>query len=339
MKRIWGLGAVLALVIAGSVWALWPRQQQGLVLYCAVDYGPAVAKAFTRATGIPVTTIRLSTGALLARVSAEGKRPAWTLLWFDGNDAAAALDQAGLLARNSVPTLRWNAQGSSLVPKDGSYTPTGLTLAGAFTYRPETLSNPPRSWPGLMRPDLQGAVGMNNPAISGPMYPLLAGLLSEGGGWPKGQGRVMALKDHGLHVYPKNDNTLAALRAGDIKVAVTQSSAAWYLAAQHPELRVVLPKPAFALPSVLTVAAAAPAPVKAEAERFIQFAMSPEIQRLRMAKGGADGYFWPLTTDAPPPVAGLPPLASVSLKALDPFHWGALESQVNQWFSHAVVGQ
>lgn len=339
MKRIWIPVVLLAAIISGSVWALWPRGQQGLVLYSAVDYGPAVAGAFTRATGIKVTVVPLTTGSLLAKVSAEGRRPAWTLAWFDGDLAAAALDHAGLVARHTVPRLPWTAEGRALIPTDGSYTPTGLTLAGAFTYRPTVLPNPPKTWSDLLAPGLHGAIGMNNPAISGPMYPMLAGMLAQGGGWPAGQAFVMRLKDNGLHVYAKNKVTLAALRAGDIKVAITQSSAAWYLAAEHPSLRVSLPKPSFALPSVLTVAAGVSPKAKAAAERFIRFAMSHDIQSLRMLKGEGDGYYWPLTSDAPAPKAGMPALATLSIKALDPRRWGVIEPQVNQWFSRAIIGQ
>lgn len=339
MKRLWIFGVLLAAVAAAGVWVLWPRGHQGLVLYSAVDYGPEVAHAFTKKTGIKVTAIRLSTGALLARISAEGHRPDWTMAWFDGAQAAAALDAAGLLARHTEPDLPWNAQGRELLPGDGSYTPTGLTLAGAFTYRPATLSNPPRTWSDLVRADLRGQVGMNNPAISGPMYPLLAGLLAQGGGWPQGKSFVLALKHNGLHVYAKNANTLAALRAGDIKLGITQSSAAWYLAAKDRGLRVIVPKPSFALPSVVGIAAGTPARLRAEAERFIRFAMSRDTQRLRMAKGEADGLYWPLTTNAPPPAKALPALSSLTVRVLPPQHWGPLEPKVNQWFSKAIVGQ
>lgn len=339
MKRFWMVMVPLLAVIAGGLWFMWPRSQHGLVLYSAVDYGPEVAKAFTRATGIPVTATRLSTGALLARISAEGKRPAWSVAWFDGNEAAAALDRAGLLARHVVPSLPWNELGKRLLPEDGSYTPTGLTLAGAFTFDSKQLANPPGSWADLTRPGLKDAIGMNNPAISGPMYPMLAGMLSQGGGWPQGKTFVMALKNNGLRVYPKNTNTLAALESGDIKLAVTQSSAAWYRAAGDPSLKVIVPKPSFALPSVMVISADAPPDIKKKAERFIRFAMSKKIQEMRIKKGEADGYYWPLTTDAPAPIKALPALDSLQVKILDPNVWGPLEPTVNQWFSEAVVGQ
>jgi iron(III) transport system substrate-binding protein len=340
MKRIWIPVALLVAIIGGSVWALRPSGQQGLVLYNAVDYGADVAAAFTKKTGIKVTVIELTTGALLAKISAEGHRPAWALAWFDGDLAAAALDHAGLVSRHTLPSsLPWTEEGRSLIPADGSYTPTGLTLAGAFTYHPAVLSNPPQTWSDLENPALHGGIGMNNPSISGPMYPMLAGMLAQGGGWPKGQAFVMKLKNNGLHVYPKNKATLAALRAGDIKVAITQSSAAWYLAAKDPTLHVCIPKPSFALPSVLVVAAGIPPQQKAAAERFIRFAMTHDIQKLRINEGEGDSYYWPLTTDAPQPKAGMPALDTSAIKRLDPEHWGPIEPQVNQWFSQAIIGQ
>jgi len=338
MKRLLLIGLAVVLLAGGGIYALWPRASHGLVLYSALDYGPAVAKAFKQKTGIDVTVVDVSTGALLAKVSAEAHRPAWSLVWFDGDLAAAALDQAGLLAKASVPKLPWNRLGHSLIPADGSYTPTGLTLAGAYTYRPSTLPNPPAHWQDLLSPAYRDAVGMNNPAISGPMYPMLAGMLAQGGGWPKGEAYVLALKANGLHVYAKNANTLAALRADDIKLAITQSSAAWYVAAQDPTLKVAIPDPSFALPSVIAVAPGLSPEMKAEAERFIRFAMSPEVQKLRMAQGEGDGYYWPLTNDVQPRKS-LPPLSALSVTRLDAASWGPREDRVNAWFSKAVLSK
>lgn len=339
MKRVLLIGLIMLALTAAAVWSVWPRNPQGLVLYSAVDYGDEVAKAFTRSTGIPMTVVDLSTGALLARVSAEGNRPKWELAWFDGNEAAAGLDSVHLVAQHTVPDLPWTPLGHKLIPADGSYTPTGLTLAGAFTYQPSKLQNPPRSWSDLKKPALHGAIGMNNPAISGPMFPMLAGMLSQAGGWPAGKSYVLDLKANGLHVYPKNANTLEALKTGDIKVAITQSSAAWNVAARDPNLKVVLPKPAFALPSVIVVSAGVPDKMRSEAEQFIRFAMAPSTQRLRMANDEGDSLYWPLTSDSPAPNKLLPSLKGVDVKVLPPDKWGALEAEVNSWFSHAVVRQ
>lgn len=335
MTRLVAIAVLLFAVLGGALALLWPRQQHGLVLYSAVDYGPQVAQAFTRQTGIAVSVVDLSTGALLAKISAEGHRPAWTLAWFDGDLAAAALDQAGLVARHSVPDLPYTALGRSLIPADGSYTPTGLTLAGAYTYHAGQLAHPPSGWSALLDRQLVGTVGMNNPAISGPTYPILAGMLEQAGGWTAGKAYVAQLIQQGLRVYTKNANTLAALRSGDIQLALTQSSAAWYVAARDRTLRVAIPNPSFALPSVIVKAPGLSPAATSAAARFIRFAMSAKIQKLRMAEGEADGYYWPLTVGVTP-AHHLPPLASLHVRRLNPATWGPRESTINSWFSKAV---
>lgn len=338
MARLLAIAVLFIAIIGGALALLWPRQQSGLVLYSAVDYGPQVAAAFTKQTGIPVHVIDLSTGALLAKISAEGHHPAWTMAWFDGDMAAAALDAAGLVERHSVPKLNFTALGRSLVPADGSYTPTGLTLAGAFSYHPAQLADVPTSWQGLLNPALAGGVGMNNPAISGPTYPILAAMLAQAGGWPKGQAFVKQLIAAGLHNYTKNANTLAALRSGEIKLAVTQSSAAWFVAARDPSLRVQIPDPSFALPSVI-VAAQGLNPKEARlVARFIRFASSAKIQTLRMRTGNADGYYWPLIKGIRA-LHHLPRLATLHVVHLDPRLWGPRESRINAWFSTQVTNK
>jgi iron(III) transport system substrate-binding protein len=339
LKRILMIVSALLVLALAAGWVLWPKGPRGLVLYSAIDYGPEVAQAFTHETGIPVTLVDLSTGALLARVSAEGSRPAWTLAWFDGNAAAEGLDSAHLLTQHTLPDLPWTPLGRKLLPADGSYTPTGLTLAGAFAFRHSALQDPPRTWADLDKPALHDAIGMNNPSISGPAFPMLAGMLSQAGGWPRGQSYVLGLKANGLHIYPKNTNTLGALKAGDIKLAVTQSSAAWKVAARDPGVQVVFPKPTFALPSVIVVAAGASDEVQREAQQFIRFAMAPATQRLRMANTEGDGLYWPLTSDAPAPNKVLPSLDGIDVEVLPPAKWGALEAEINSWFSREVAGR
>lgn len=329
---------IVVAVVAATIWALWPQSRQTLVLYNAVDYGPAVAKAFTQQTGIPVTVVTTSTGPLIARVSAEAGRPGWTLAWFDGATAAAGLDKAGLLAHDVAPQLAWTAEGRSLLPADDAYIPTGFTLSGVFAYRRGGLK-PPTSWQGLLTPAYRGALGMNNPAISGPTYPLLAGLLQNAGGWPAGQKFVLALKQNGLQVFHTNSTTLAALQSGEIKIALVQSSAAYDLAHKPgSDIAVSVPDPAFVLPRVLVEAPHLSARAQREAAAFIRFAMSAKGQAVAMQDQGADGLYWPVTTDAPADQR-IPDPATLHLQTVDPTRWGPLESEINQWFTRTVLGQ
>lgn len=337
MRKLIAAAFAAFIVIIAAV-MLWPAPDPGLVLYSGLDYGPAVADAFTKETGIKVSVVRLATGGLLARIAAQGQHPDWALAWLDGATAAAAMDDAGLLARNLPVPANLTATGKSLCSADGAYIPTGFTLAGVFISDPARLPVPPAGWQALAEPAYRNLVGMNDPSISGPTYPMLAGLLSQAGGWPQGQDFVMALKANGLQMFDKNDATLAALQAQSISLAIVQSSAAVYFAAHHPGLRVTIPAPAYMLPNVMVEAKGLTAWQREEAARFMTFVMRPDIQALRQAQGEADGEYWPVTSDAPAPLPGLPDVAGLQIATLDPVMWGRLESRINGWFAKVMTG-
>lgn len=329
--------AFAAFIAALAVFMLWPAPDRGLVLYSGLDYGPDVASAFTAETGIQIRVVRLATGSLLARMAAQGHHPDWDMAWFDGATAAAALDDAGLLQRHLPAPPHLTAIGQGLVSADGAYIPTGFTLAGVFISNPARLADPPAGWRGLMAPALRGQVGMNDPSISGPTYPMLAGMLAQAGGWPRGRGFVAALKANDLQMFDKNDATLAALQAQAINLAIVQSSAAFYFAASHPQLRVTLPNPVFILPNVMVEAAGLPAGRQADIARFMSFAMRPDIQKLRQAQGEADGDYWPATSDTQP-LPALPDLSLLHIATLDPIYWGRRERRINNWFAAMMAG-
>jgi iron(III) transport system substrate-binding protein len=335
-KLIVGVFAVIVMAVAALL--LWPAPENGIVLYCGLDYGSAVAAAFTKETGIKVSVARLSTGSLLARMVAQGGHPDWDIGWFDGATAATALDQDHLLAHGLPAPVGLTPVGQSLLSADGAYIPTGFTLAGVFISDPARLPTPPATWNDLLSPVYKNLVGMNDPSISGPTYPMLAGMLENAGGWPKGQGFPLALKANGLHMYDKNDATLSALQSQAISLAIVQSSAALFYAAHHPGLRVTIPTPAYVLPNVMVEAAGLNAREQKEAARFMAFVMRPDIQALRQAQGEADGDYWPITQNAPPPLPGMPAIAAIKTITLDPVIWGGLESTINAWFVKVMTG-
>lgn len=333
MRRLILVSIVLIGLVTAAVIYLWPRHQnRALVLYCALDYCFDVAHAYERATGTPVDVVRLSTGPLLARVTAEASDPHWDVAWFDGSEAAEGLAAAGLAAHGLALSLHWNKIGREEQSPDGAYIPTGLTLAGVFVVPRNFATGPPLTWKDLLKPELRGRFGMNNPAISGPALPVLAGLLTQGGGWPTGQAFVDALKRNGMHVYAKNNATLTALKNGDIEIAIVQSSAAYYWQRRDPGLRVIVPKPVFDLPSVMVESAALDARNRAAAEKFMRFVLSTTGDRLRSGQGSADSLYWPLIQSAQPnPV--LPDIDQITIKHLNPVYWGKLDRQLSPWFS------
>jgi iron(III) transport system substrate-binding protein len=309
-----------------------------LVLYSAQGYTPSVVSAFTKATGIQVNVVSDSTGPLLAKVAAEKSNPQWSLLWADGDSHFAALDDQGQLLKGVTVNAPWTSAGQSVVPKDNSYVPVSLTLAGAMLYDPARTPNPPTSWQDLLSPAWKGKVGMPNPAISGPTYPFVAGMMSQLGGEDQGKAYFSQLKANGLQVFNDNPSASHALATGAIQLDLAQSSSAYAAVGKNPKLKIAYLNKVSLLPGNLAIAAKAPAAVQDEAKKFIQFvASTPGQQAMLAGDGTGDSQYWPPITGVSQ-LPNLPALSSVSYQTVDPYVWGPKESEVDNWFTQNIVG-
>jgi iron(III) transport system substrate-binding protein len=324
---------------SGTPTTLSASSKVPLVLYAAEGYDSAEAKAFQVATGIPVELDDDSTGPLTTKIEAEKNNPKWDLFWVDGATVFASLDTQGLLLKGWEPaaTAGYNSVGKALIPSDKSYVPTGVTMAAALIYNAKTVSTPPTSWAELTTPKWKGAVGMNDPAVSGPTYPYVAGQSQNLGGVSQGEAYYKQLKANGLHVYQTNTNTLQALETGVIKLATIQSSAGIGAGLSDKAIKVTYLKPETLLPSAIGISAKAPADVQGEAEEFVNFVLSPVGQKV-MQSGDptGDSLFWPLI-NGENPLPALPALSSVPTQTLNPYVWGPRENSINTWFTDNIV--
>jgi len=314
-----------------------------LVVYSAQGYDSVVTKAFTTATGIPVKLDDDSTGPLLTKVAAEKNNPQWGLLWVDGDTAFAALDKQGQLL-TYAPPVPLNAVGQSLVPADHSYVPVSTTVMAAVIYNAAKAKNVPATYQDLLSPAYRGLVGMNDPSQSGPTYPFIAGLMNQlggqTGGVAAGEAFLRQLKGNGLHVYPTNGDTLHALETGQIVYGMIQSSAAAGEVAKAPKSAAFDPKVVYLpkstlLPGVIGIDKAASPAVQAEAEKFVQYVLSPAGQAvMQTGDPQGDSLFWPVV----PGVTALPALPAfpTAYQQLDPYFWGPLENQVNTFFDTTI---
>lgn len=308
-----------------------------LVVYSAQGYDTPVVKAFQAATGIPTKLVDDSTGPLLAKIQAEKNNPQWGLLWVDGAEAFAALDQQGMLLKGYEPNVPWTNQGRAVLPKSRSYIPTGLTMAGTLVYDSRVVTTPPTSWQDLLKPEWKNVVGMNNPAISGPTYPFVAGMMQYLGGEAQGKDFFTKLKANGLHVFKTNGDTLHALEAGQIKLAMIQSSAGIATGIKVPTIKTAfLPKVSL-LPGVIGISAKAPPQVQTEAKMFAEYVLSPAGQKV-MLEGDrtGDSLYWPVVSGVQP-LSAVPPIGSVPSQAVDPYVWGPKENEINKWFSDTIA--
>ncbi|RKR73348.1 ABC transporter substrate-binding protein [Frondihabitans australicus] len=316
--------------------------KEPLTLYAAVAYDAMVSKAFTAKTGIPVKVVDDSTGPLLTKIAAEKNNPQWSLFWADGATAYASLDQQGLLG-SYTPSASYDAVGKSVVPADHSYTPTGVTLVPGLIYNSAKISAP-TSYDDLLSSTFKNQGGMNDPAQSGPTYPLIAGLMNQFGGEKngvaKGEAYLSKLKANGIKVYPTNGDTLHALETGQINYGLIQSSAALgeVLTAKTSATfkpKVVYLSKSTLLPANLAMSKSLDAVQKKEAGEYIDFALSSQGQALmQKADPAGDSLFYPIVSGGTP----LPGMTAfpTAYQTIDPKFWGPLQGQVTTWFDSNV---
>lgn len=312
---------------------------KALVIYQAEHYAQPVAQAFTKKTGIPVKIVHLSTGSLAAKIQAEGKYAHWDLAWFDGAGTMQAIDNQGLLSTGWTPknVSNYTSLGKSLVPKDDGYFPTGVSSAAVIAYNPKLMSSAdaPKDWSDLLNSKYKGQIAMNDPSISGPTYPFVAGIIQERG-LQRGEAYFNGLKKNGLHIFPKNGPTIQAMLSGKVKIALAQDAALVGSQVKGNPIKIVYPKSgAFVLPG--DIAISKNSSKKSEAEQFIEFCLTPAAQKIMVNPklSGSDAYHLPL-------VSGVSADSHVHTKGVnwvvvDPVAAAKKRSSVLKWFSDNVV--
>jgi iron(III) transport system substrate-binding protein len=309
-----------------------------LVVYSAQGYDKVTTEAFTKATGIPVKLDDNSTGPLLTQIEASKNNPDWGLLWVDGATAFAGLDQQGLLMKNVIPSgISYNALGTASVPADKSYAPAGVTMMAAVVYNKAKVPNPPKTWQDLLSSSWTGQIGMNDPSQSGPTFPFIAGMMNYLGGVSAGESYFSKLKANGLIIHPTNGPTLQALTSGQINLALVQSSAGVGAVLQDKNLGITYLKGTTLLPSAIGIDAKASPQVQAEAEKFIQFVLSPAGQKvMQTGDPTGDSLYYPVI-DGMNALPSVPALPSNVTQSIDPYKWGPQEATINTWFDSNIV--
>ena len=309
-----------------------------LVLYAAEGYDTTVAKAFQKATGIPTTVYDAHTGIVVSKIEQEKNNPQWGVTRFDGDMAMSSLDQQGLLLRGWQPNSTWNARGMQFLPKDKSYFPTGYTIAATILYNSKAMPKPPTSWSQLLSSTYSSKLGILNPAIDGPAYPLMAGWAAQMGGVGQMESYVSRLVKGGTKIYSAPGDELNAIKQGTIDIAVAQNSYGIGVGETDPYLKLAYPTYVTPVPSVLGIDAKAPAAVRAEAKKFVQYVLSPAGQQAMQAGDPhGDSLFWPVL-QGQNALPNVPSPSTIPAKILDPVAWGARENTVAQWFTSHFAG-
>ena len=311
----------------------------GLTLYSAQGYDSDAAKAFQQQTGITTKLVDDSTGNILAKIAAEGSNPQWDAAWFDGNVTMQTLDDQSLLLKWHSPNVsNLTAQGMQYVPSDGSYYPTGLTTVGAIAYNTKHVpaAGLPKDWNDLLKPAYKNLVAMNDPAYSGPTYPLIAGVAQIMGGEDQGKQYFTQLKANGLKIFQTNDPTLNSVETGAREFGIVQDSAIYGAIKAGQPLGIIYPTSgAVGLPGVIGVSANGKH--QACAQQFVNWVLSADGQMVMTHHDPTDGdtYFVPLINGVTPVVTRQ--LTGINFVTLNVPQWAAVEAEYKQWFHDNVV--
>ncbi|GAC1423448.1 MAG: hypothetical protein PVS3B3_32860 [Ktedonobacteraceae bacterium] len=312
----------------------------GLTLYSAQGYDSDAAKAFQQQTGITTKLVDDSTGNLLAKISAEGSNPQWDVTWFDGNVTMQTLADQNLL-------LKWQASGASgltdtakkYVASDGSFYPTSITTVGAIAYNTKHVpaAGLPTDWNDLLKPAYKNLVAMNDPAYSGPTYPLVAGLAQLMGGEDQGKQYFTQLKANGLKNFQTNDPTLNSVESGAREFGIVQDSAIYSAIKAGQPLGIIYPTSGVvALPAVIGISAKGKH--QACAQQFVNWVLSPtggqSVMTHHDPKDG-DTYFIPAVQSVTPVVSRK--VDGITLITLDVPKWAGVEAELKQWFHSNII--
>ncbi|GMA65980.1 ABC transporter substrate-binding protein [Alicyclobacillus fastidiosus] len=313
-----------------------------LVLYAAEGYDAAMGAAFEKKTGIKVEVHDDSTGPLITDAESQASNPHWDVIWFDGDSSAQAMDNQGLLLQGWTPNdvNNYTALGQSLIAKDKSYYPTGVTGMGAIGYDPKVTpeSDLPKTLNDLLEPQWKNAIAMNDPAISGPTYPLVAGVVQQMASVASGERFFTQLKKNGLYVYDTNSVSINALLTGKVKLAIVQDSALMNDEASGDPIAIdYLQSGTYTLPSVIAIDKQAPD--MAAAKEFVEFALSQEGQKVMINPkvAGADAYLTPVIKGV-----SATPLATSSRKnvnwvRVDPITAAMQKNSLETWFHDNIT--
>ncbi len=267
------------------------EQTEPLLVYLN-DFDAVIPDMFKEATGYDVEVVVGNGAETMSRIEAESSNPQWDVVWLDSMYDIYNLDLDGQLMTGLEPE---NASGltdffKALVPEDKSFYPTGAHAAGVIVYRTDVYdeTTAPKTFEDFTDERFKDQVGMADPGVAAPAYPLAAYFMDKLG-MEGGQEYFTTLFENGLKVYPKNPQVVQALASGEISAAILQESNAYEMVNSGEPIAIVWPEEgAPASTRVAAICAQTDQPEVAQA--FVNFLLDPETQQA-LINLGDEGYF------------------------------------------------
>lgn len=311
-----------------------PEQTEPLLVYLN-DFDAVIGDMFKEATGYDVEVVVGNGAETMSRIEAEKSNPQWDVVWIDSMYDIYNLSQDGSLLTDWEPENAANLTefSKSLVPENKCFYPTGTHAAGVLVYRNDVYDDTtaPKTIDDLTDPRFTDQVGMADPGVAAPAYPLAAEIMYEKG-MEAGQEYFSTLFSQGLKVYPKNPQVVQALASGEISVALLQESNAYEMVNSGEPITIVWPEDG--APGSTRVAAINASTDQMEiAKMFVNFLLDPETQQT-LANTGDEGYFEP-SVEGVEMKADRDPNAKLETADVA---WGAEhEADIKAWFADMSV--
>lgn len=270
-----------------------PVQTKPLVVYLN-DFDDVIADMFKEATGYDVEVVSGNGAETMSRIAAEKGNPQWDVVWIDSMYDVYNLAGDGELMTDFEPENAANLTDFSktLVPENKCMYPTDIHAAGVLVYRNDVWSeaDAPKTFADLTDEKYKDQVGMADPGVAAPAYPLAAYFM-DSLGLEAGEEYFTTLFDNGLKVFPKNPQVVQALAGGDISIAMLQETNAYDMVASGEPVTIIWPKDG--APGSARVAAISAQTQQPEiAKMFVNFLLDAKTQQA-LVDTGDEGYFEP----------------------------------------------
>lgn len=307
-----------------------PEQTEPLVVYLN-DFDGVIVDMFKAATGYDVEVVSGNGAETMSRIEAEQSNPQWDVVWIDSMYDVYNLSVDGQLLTDWEPENAANLTdfAQELVPENKCMYPTGTHAAGVLVYRNDvyTEETAPKSFAELTDEKYNGQVGMADPGVAAPAYPLAAYFMNNLG-MEGGQEYFTAMFENGLHVYPKNPQVVNALASGEISVAMLQESNAYDMVASGEPISIVWSEDG--APGSTRVAAISASTDQVEiAKMFVNFLLEAETQQA-LVNTGDEGYFEPSVNGV---TAKAERDADAKLVVADIIFGSENEAEIKAWFA------
>jgi len=223
-------------------------------------------------------------GIAFVREQPVGSRP--EIFWASAPDAFEVLSSSKLLQRS-------DAANPAVPSKIGSYPindPEGLYLGQALAgygimwntrYLAANKLAEPKEWADLAKPEYFGHVAISSPSRSGTTH-LTVETILQGEGWKKGWDQILAITGNSAAITERSFGVPDGVANGQYGVGLVIDF--FGLAAKNSGMPVefIYPSVTAIVPANIALVAGSKAPEAGK--RFIQFALSEEVQQLLLDK-------------------------------------------------------